>query len=251
MRTDDHDDTTTAPPTRLGGHVQAPAAGWAHVCATEGMGVVPPPITAELLRAATTPTPAQLNGEDGADVWCATLRTVYALGVGHYYPRSRATAANIADARLLAAAHVLYDAQVAPAVWMRFAVEAWRAYPPQGINPLRAPPAPGAVWNAALIVERVPWCRQWSVAWTATTVRLGPVAQELVRRHAALMAAIAHSGATTRTELVALVAQHFPAADSWEECLADARREARGIQQRLDAAAARGVWPWTTEDPRA
>jgi hypothetical protein len=240
-----------SPPTRLGGHVQAPLEGWAHVCATEGAGVLPPPITADLLRAAATPTPALLNGEDSADTWCATLRAVYAAGVAHYYPRSRATAAGIADARLMAAAHVLYDAHVAPAVWMRFSVEAWRAYPPQGINPMRAAPAPGAVWNAAIIVERVPWCRQWSAAWTASTVCLGPVARALVARHAALMVDIARSGATTRAAMAALVAQHFPGEDSWEECLADARREARGIQQRLDAAAARGVWPWNPEDTRA
>ena len=206
-------------------------------------GLVPPMPS---LRPAHFPLPPRLDPAITDGDIARTLVQVYAGMVfarwkTRYFSR-KAPHELPGYAGLVAAGRALIEHDIAPAAWAQFASDMWATHArpgPRGGRP--KPPPLRAVFCAKTITEKRGWFRSECSTYECSLPSYTPARKDLVERWSAMSLRL--STAPDLAAVNALVERYFP--DGLYSVLAaSAAEEVRVEQERIDRAAAQGVWLW-------
>ncbi len=140
--------------------------------------------------------------------------------------------------KLIEAAELLRDHDIAPAAWAMFSVDAWLKY---GIG--KGLPRLNWVFSPKRVEDHHEWFGGEEVHYTARRAVHGRAAQELIRRHHRMRIDLASSGAQTEEEVKVVVDRYLPGS-LYDDLAQKARERATDDQVRISDAAARGEWVW-------
>ena len=215
--------------------------------------IVPRYPTPNELCMARLPAPPRLREEHGDDERVRLLLRAYWGATNAHFGEPNLVLANC-DVRasaywrkLLDAAEVLYDLDIAPAAWCSFSCDVWRNNDKRGG---KRPPPIAWVFGVNRILERAGWFAHERGSYGGGRILFSPLHKTICAKFSGLMRFLARE--QTRVvdctpeqaceRVAALVEQFFPG--GWREWFERGRVEGRAGHEKLAAMLAHGDYVW-------